>query len=159
MLDYKTYLENWHCLSAVVPFFIAMRKIINEQLKPDTVLLISDKSRKPRTIYELIIKSNNILRCHSVSVCRIFFSDKLGLEKNFEVMIHILKFQIVSVKAGQEIISEEEMIWFANGQKSRVWSKEHLKQQNIVEKLWKDTKDRHYINEEIVEVAKELCYQ
>lgn len=97
-----------------------MRKIINEQLKPDTVLLISDKSRKPRTIYELIIKSNNILRCHYVSVCRIFFSDKLGLEKNFEVMIHILKFQIMSVKAGQEIISEEEMIWFANGQKSRV---------------------------------------
>lgn len=53
-------------------------------------------------------------------VVEYFFSDKLDLEKIFEVMIHILKFQIVSVKAGQEIKSEEEMIWFANGQKSRV---------------------------------------
>lgn len=78
MLNYKTSLENWDCLSPVDPFSIAMRKIINEQLEPNIVLPVLEKSRKPRTPSKLIIKSNTVQYCHYVSRCKIFFRQTMS---------------------------------------------------------------------------------
>lgn len=89
-----------------------MRKIINEQLEPDIVLPVLEKSRKPRTTCKLIIKSNTIQYCHYVSCCRIFFRQTMSWKAFWGCNIHLRDPNNSNSKEtakGQEITSEEEM--------------------------------------------------